>query len=87
MLATGVLLVPIGIALLGVAMLRHRPSVPPALLAIGLGAVGIIGAAIAVVDPGSDFSAASVLAIAVFHLSTGWRTLKLGNQASIDLTD
>jgi len=32
-------------------------------------------------------AAGSVLAITVFHLSTGWRTLKLGNDASIDLTE
>ena len=54
------------------------------MLAIVLGAVGIIGAVIAVVDPGSMFSAVSVLAIVVFHLSTGWRTLKLGSEVSSD---
>ncbi len=88
MLATGVLLVPIGIVLLGVAMRRaaafgHRLT----MLTIGLGTVGIIGAAIAIVVPGSAFSAASVLAIALFHLSVGWRTLTLGNEVTIDLTD
>lgn len=88
MLATGVLLVPIGIVLFGVAM-RRAPAFGPRLtmLTIGLGAVGIVGAAIAAVDPGSVFSAVSVLAIAVFHMSTGWRTLALGNEKSIDLTD
>ncbi len=88
MLATGVLLVPIGIVLFGVAM-RSTPVFGPrlTLLTMALGTVGIIGGAIAVIDPGSAASAASVLAIAVFHLSTGWRTLTLGNEASIDLTD
>ena len=88
MLATGVLLVPIGIVLLGMAMLR-APAFGSTLakLSIGLGALGIIGATIAVVDPGSAFSAASVLAIALFHLIVGRRTLKLGNGESIDLTD
>ncbi len=88
MLTTGVLLVPIGIVLFGIAM-RSAPAFGPRLTAftIGLGTVGVIGATIAIVDPGSMFSAASVLAIAVFHLGTGWRTLKLGNEASIDLTD
>ena len=85
MLTTGVLLVPIGIVLLGVAM-RSAPAFGSglAILAIVLGAVGIIGAVIAVVDPGSMFSAVSVLAIVVFHVSTGWRTLKLGSDANID---
>ncbi len=88
MLATGVLLVPIGILLLGVAM-RRAPAFGSGLagLAIGLGILGTIGAAIAVVDPGSAFSAGSVLAMVVFNLAAGWRTLKLGNDASIDLTD
>lgn len=88
MLATGVLLVPIGIVLLGVAM-RSTPAFGPGLtsLTLVLGIVGIVGAAIAVVDPGSMFSAASVLAIVVFHLSTGWRTLTLANTVSIDPTD
>ncbi|MDH3754259.1 MAG: hypothetical protein OEU32_10350 [Acidimicrobiia bacterium] len=88
MLTTGVLLVPIGIVLLGLAM-RSAPAFGPRLtmLAIGLGTVGIVGATIAVVDPGSAFSAASVVAIVAFHLGTGWRTLTLGNKAGIDLTD
>lgn len=88
MLATGLLLVPIGILLLGVAM-RRAPAFGPRLgwLAIGLGTVGIVGAAIAVVDPGSAFSAVSVLAIVVFSLGIGWRTLKLGNEANADLTE
>ncbi len=88
MLTTGVLLVPIGILLLGVAM-WSAPAFGRRLaqLSIGLGSVGIIGAVIAVVDPGSMFVAASVLAIVAFTLSTGWRTLKLGNDMSIDLGD
>ncbi len=81
MLVTGVLLVPIGIVLLGVAM-RSTPPFGPGLtmLTIGLGTVGIIGAVIAVVDPGSMFAAVSVLAIVVFHLSAGWRTLTLATR-------
>lgn len=88
MLVTGVLLVPIGIVLLGLAM-RGAPAFGPRLtwLTIGLGTVGIIGAAIAVVDPGSMFSAVSVLAITAFNLSVGWRMLKLANEASIDPSD
>ena len=88
MLATGVLLVPIGIVLLGVAM-RGAPTFGPRLtwLTIGLGTAGIIGAAIEVVDPALEVSAASVLAIVVFNLSTGWRMLTVGNDAGADLTD
>ncbi len=88
MLATGVLLVPIGMVLLGVAM-RRAPAFGSGLatFAIGLGALGTIGAVIAIVDPGSAFSATSVLAIVVFNLAVGWRTLKLGAGDTVDLTD
>ena len=88
MLVTGLLLVPIGIVLLGVAM-RGAPTFGPRLtwLTIGLGTAGIIGAAIEVVDPGLEVSAASVLAIVVFNLTTGWRMLTVGNDAGADLTD
>jgi len=87
MLATGVLLVPIGIVLLGVAM-RNAPAFGARLgsLSIALGTIGIIGAVIAIVDPGSIASAASVLAIALFALSTGWRMLKLGKTESNNFT-
>ena len=88
MLATGVLLVPIGIVLLGIAM-RSASAFGAGLswLAFGLGTVGIVGATIAVVEPGSAFAAASVLAIVVFFVSSGWRTLTLGNKMSLDPVD
>lgn len=87
MLATGVLLVPIGIVLLGVAMRRASAfSVRIAGLTIGLGVLGAVGAVISIVDTASDASAASVLAIVVFHLITGWRTLRLASEEPIRLT-
>ncbi len=87
LLATGVLLVPIGIVLFGVAM-RSAPAFGSLLTAvtIGLGIVGTICAVVAVVEPGSMLSAISVLAIVAFHLSAGWRTLKLGTK-DVDLTE
>ncbi|NNF55151.1 MAG: hypothetical protein HKN03_12005 [Acidimicrobiales bacterium] len=88
MLATGVLLVPIGIVLFGVAM-RAAPAFGSILTAVtvGLGSVGTICAAIAIVDPGSWLSAVSVLAIVAFHMSAGWRTWKLGTEENIDITE
>lgn len=81
MLTTGVLLVPIGIVLLGIAMRSSRDfGSSLANVALGLGAVGIVGAVIAVVSPGSMFSALAVLAIVVFHLISGWWTFKLGKE-------
>jgi hypothetical protein len=79
MLATGLLLVPVGMVLFGVAMRRSRRFGPRlAGLAIGLGVIGAVGATVEVVDRALEFSAVSVLAIVVFHLATGWRTLHLG---------
>lgn len=77
MLVTGVLLVPIGIGLLGVAM-RTTPGfgIRFAVVSIVLGIAGTLGAATEVVFPESDASAAAVLIIAVFHLVVGWRTIE-----------
>ena len=78
MLATGVLLVPTGIALFGVAMWTTTSfGRRLAVFSVGLGAVGTLGAAIAIVDPSSDVDAVSVLAMTVLFLSVGWRTLNL----------
>ena len=78
MLATGVLLVPIGLLLLGLAM-RRFPAIASSImwLTVGLGAVGTIGAVIAIIDPGSMFSALSVLGIVVVMLATGWQMLRV----------
>ncbi len=82
MLATGLLLVPSGIMLLGIAML-NSPSFGPRLgwFAVVMGALGLAGAAIEVIEPDLEFSAFSVLAIVVFHLAAGVRTVKLGGRA------
>ena len=84
---TGVLLVPIGIVLFGIAM-RSAPAFGPRLawLTIGLGTIGTVGAAVEVIDTGSDLSALSVLAIVVFNLVVGWRTMTSGNQESSDIS-
>jgi hypothetical protein len=86
LLATGLLLVPIGIVLFGLAMLR-APQFGRRLawLAIVAGALGLFGAVIEAVDRSLEVSAVAVLAIAVFHLSTGWRTLHLARDDSSDL--
>lgn len=87
MLTTGVLLVPIGIIFLGLAMRSALVfGSRLALFAIGIGLVGTVGAVVAVIDPGSMFAAVGVLAIVVFHLASGWRTLRLGRSERIDLT-
>ena len=78
MLATGTLLVPIGIILLGLAMwISSAFGSPISIFAIVLGVVGTIGGVIAVVSPGSMAAAAAVLAIGLFHLGAGWQMLRL----------
>ncbi len=88
MLATGVLLVPIGIVLLGIAM-RKAPAFGSglAMVAIGLGALGTIGAVIAIIDPGIGVLRDERLAIVVFNLVVGWRTWQPGTSETVDLTD
>jgi len=86
MLATGLLLVPIGIVLFGIAM-RKSPAFGSALgfIAIALGLIGTIGAVWEVIDTTTAFSAGSVLAIALFHLVVGWRTLRLDPRATTEI--
>lgn len=85
MLATGVLLVPIGIVLFGLAM-RKAAAFGDGMtaLALGLGTLGIVGASLGIIIPGSMWSAVGVLTIAVFHLSVGWKTLAMAKEAVAD---
>ncbi len=86
MLATGLLIAPIGMVLFGVAM-RLAPSFDSrvAWLVVALGVIGIAGAVIEVVDRSLEVSALSVLAITAFHLVVGWRTMRLGTSG--DMSD
>lgn len=76
MLAAGVLLVPIGLMLLGLAM-RRFPAFPASImwLTVGIGVAGAVGAVIAIFDPGSMLSAISVLGMTVVMLATGGQML------------
>jgi hypothetical protein len=88
MLVTGVLLVPLGMVMFGLAM-RHSSAFGPKLgaLAIGLGLLGFTGAAIEAIDTTTDYSAAGVLAIVVFVLISSWRMTRLDVSESPDLTE
>ncbi len=86
MLTTGVLLVPIGILLLGVAMRAGSTfRRTTAGLTVVLGIVGTLSAVIAVVDPGSMLSALAVIAIVIFGLISGRQTLRLAKGELIEL--
>lgn len=87
MLATGVLLVPIGIVLLGIAMRSSSAfGARTTGITLVLGVVGIAGAAAEIIETTSDLSALAVLAIVLFHLVTGVRTLTLADMGDLDLT-
>jgi magnesium-transporting ATPase (P-type) len=77
LLITGALLVAVGILLFGLAM-RSSATFGPVIswVSIGLGSLGIVGAAVGVVDPGSPAVAGSILGLLVFHLCTGWLSLR-----------
>jgi hypothetical protein len=78
MLATGLLLLPIGIVLLGVAMRRASAFGPRVgWAAITLGGIGVVGATVEVIDPAIEASAASLLGAVVLFVITGWRMLTL----------
>ena len=83
MLATGLLLAPSGIILLGIAMMDSAEfGRRLGWFAIVAGALGLVGAAVEVVDTALEFSAFSVLVIVLFHLVAGIRTLRLGRQTT-----
>ena len=81
MLMTGLLVVPVGMLMLGVAMRRSTWFGPRlTLLTFGLGLVGLAGATIEIVDASIVLSPLSVLAMVVFHLVVGLWTWHLGTR-------
>ena len=72
--------------ILGLAM-RHDAGFGTrvATASMVLGALGAIGAFVSFVVPDSDASAAAVIAIALFHLVSGWRTMGHPGSTAIDL--
>jgi hypothetical protein len=74
----GILLVPIGLILLGVAM-WGAPAFGKGFggLSMGLGVVGVVAASALLVDPRSSISPVSVFALIVFHLVLGWKVYSL----------
>lgn len=77
LLYTGLVILPLGLVALGTAMRRH-PGYGPrlAMSTIGLGIAGL-AAAVAVLLGLPDMAAIGVLALMAFHLTLGWRTVKV----------
>jgi hypothetical protein len=74
MLAVGFFVVPIGLIALGVAMLG-APAFGKGFggVSVVLGVVGLVAAALYIVDPSSMIGVGSYFAIVIFHFVLGWK--------------
>src|SRR5215210_7587521 len=74
----GLLLLPIGLLMLGVAMLR-TPAFGKAFGAasVVIGVLGVAAGVVVVIDPSSPIAIVSVLSLIVFHIALGWKVYGL----------
>ena len=82
LLLVGLLLMPVGIILFGIAM-RQDPAFGKVTgnLSVALGVVGLAAAMVMLVDPLSAVAALGVFALIGFHLVAGWKTYRLSTAA------
>ena len=78
LLIVGLVIAPIGLLLLGAAMLR-TPAFGRGVgrLTVGLGAAGAAAAVVILAVPESPAAVVGVFALIAFHLVLGWRTFRL----------
>jgi hypothetical protein len=78
LLYTGLLFLPLGLILLGVAMLRD-PAFGKILsgMSVLLGVLGVVTATYQLIDPFSASSAIGVFALIIFHFIVGWKVYTL----------
>jgi hypothetical protein len=83
LLLVGLLVMPVGIILFGIAM-RLDPGYGKVAgtLSVALGVLGLAAATVMLVDPGSPVAALGVFALIGFHLVAGWKTYRLSTIAS-----
>jgi len=83
LLLVGLLVMPVGIILFGLAM-RLDPGYGKVAgtLSVALGVLGLTAATVMLVDPGSPVAALGVFALIGFHLVAGWKTYRLSTTAS-----
>ena len=83
LLLVGLLVMPVGIILFGLAM-RLDPGYGKVAgtLSVALGVLGLTAATVMLVDPGSPVAALGVFALIGFHLVAGWKTYRLSTIAS-----
>ena len=82
LLLVGLLVMPVGVILLGLAM-RHDPAFGKLAgnVSLALGIVGLGAATIMLVDPLSEVAALGVFALIAFHFVAGWKTYRLSRTA------
>ncbi len=79
LLLVGLLVMPVGVVLFGLAM-RGDPAFGRVAgnVSVGLGAVALAAATVMLVDSMSAIAALGVFALIGFHLVAGWKTYRLG---------
>jgi len=84
LLIVGLVIAPIGLLLLGVAMVQ-TPAFGKGIgrVTIGLGAAGAAAAVVVLAMPESPIAAVGMFALIVFHLVLGLRTFRLSTRASV----
>ena len=82
LLLVGLLVMPVGVILFGLAM-RRDPAFGKVVgnVSVALGVVGLAAAIVMLVDPLSAFAALGVFALIGFHLVAGWKTYRLSTTA------
>jgi hypothetical protein len=82
LLLVGLLLIPVGIVLFGLAM-RQDPAFGKVTgnLSVALGVVGLAAAMVMLVNPLTAVAALGVFALIGFHLVAGWKTYRLSTAA------
>lgn len=78
LLVVGLVLLPIGLIPLGVAMLG-APAFGRGLGAtsVGLGVIGLVAAAVVLIDPASFIAVVGFFSLILFHLVLGWKVYRL----------
>jgi uncharacterized membrane protein HdeD (DUF308 family) len=82
LLLVGLLVMPVGVILFGLAMRLDRAcGKVVGNISVALGAVGLAAAMVMLVDPLSPAAALGVFALIGFHLVAGWKTYRLSTAA------
>jgi hypothetical protein len=82
LLLVGLLVMPVGVILLGLAMRRDLAfGKIIGTVSVALGVVGLAAATAMLIDPLSPVAALSVFALIGFHLVAGWKTYRIATTA------